>query len=287
MPNRRPRRQRSWIRGLLWLLVLALCGCPGHAGKGANLLDPLGGIQLPPSNFAIKGRMYLTVRAPRWGVSGTTSTTMVVHRPDDFYLQVRGPVNNVMVQGTLNREEAVVVIPPMNKVFVGESPDAAMRALTGGAMGVDGLLALLLARLPDEDLEVKNTQLAGKIAEISLETAGGYQLKATVQRIRSLLSDLQLYDTDGEHLMSVSYDGRFRDARNYLPRLLTMAIPGLELSVKADFQAWEVMGDIPDIFTTPKPANAELLDLEEALRSGVTAAQAPEPGGEPAEHPRP
>ncbi len=214
--------------------------------------------------------MYLGLKAPRWDVSGTTSTTMVIHRPDELYLQVRGPVNNVMVQGSANRDELVVVIPPMKKAFTASNPDAAMKALTGGALGVDGVLALLMARLPEADLELIESRDLGKIREVLLEAPGGYRVLAQVDARRGRLRSLLLRDPDGTELMTVSYEGWFRDARSFYPEQVLIEVPGLELSAKADVQAWEVMGEVPAIFVTPVPDSAEVTDLEEALERGVS-----------------
>ncbi len=268
------------LRRLLSLLtlLLVLVGCPAHSGHvGGD--DLLAGIQTGPSGFAIKGRMYLTIKAPRWDISGTTSTTMVIHRPSDLYLQVRGPVNNVMLQGTANMQELVLVIPPMNKAFTATSPDAAMRALTGGALGVDGVLAMLLARLPDVELTTLEVRDLPKARVMLLEAPGGFQVLATVDNKRGLLRGLTISDAQSAVLLEVSYEGSFRDARSYYPELLTMTVPALDLTVKADFQAWEVMGEVPAIFTTPVPEGAEVVDIEQALEGGISL---PDPS---AEHP--
>jgi hypothetical protein len=256
-------------RILLPLLALLLLGCPVHSGRfGSD--DPLVGVRMAPSGYAIKGRMYLNIKAPRWDVSGTTSTTVVIHRPDDLYLQVRGPVNNVMVQGTANKQELVVVIPPMNKAFTATSPDDAMQALTGGALGVDGVLALLMARLPDVELTTLETTEDPKSRTFVFEAPGGYLVRATIERKRGRLTGLVLSDAEDQVLMDVGYNGWFRDARAHYPEVLTMLVPKLDLGVKADFQAWEVMGEVPPIFTTPVPEGAEVVDLEAALEGGVS-----------------
>lgn len=259
-------------------LSLLLLGCPAHTARfGSD--DPLEGIQTEPSGFAIKGRMYLGIKAPRWDISGTTSTTMVVHRPSDLYLQVRGPVNNVMLQGTANEQELVLVIPPLNKAFTATNPDAAMQALTGGVLGVDGVLAMLMARLPDVELTTLEVQELPKARTLLLAAPGGYQVLATVGNKRGRLRGLVLSDADGAVLMDVTYEGSFRDARGYYPELLTMSLPALDLNLKADFQAWEVMGEVPAIFTTPVPEGAEVVDIEQALEGGLSL---PPPS---AEHP--
>ncbi len=253
----------------LSLLLLVLVGCPAHTGRFVSD-DPLAGIQTEPSGYAIKGRMYLTIKAPRWDVSGTTSTTMVIRRPSDMFLQVRGPVNNVMLQGTANKQELVLVVPPMNKAFTATSPDAAMQALTGGALGIDGVLAMLLARLPMMELELLEDRLEKKTRHLTLKAPGDYQVEATVERKRGRLRGLVISDPEDQVLVRVAYEGSFRDARAYYPELLTMEVPALDLSMKADFQAWEVMGEVPDIFSTPVPDNAEVVDLEQALEGGVS-----------------
>ncbi len=259
------------LRSARLLSVLALVltvGCPAHSGRFGND-DPLAGVVTEPSGFAIKGRMYLNIKAPRWDISGTTSTTMVVHRPHDLYLQVRGPVNNVMLQGTANRQELVLVIPPLNKAFTAASPDDAMRSFTGGALGVDGVLSMMMARLPDVDLKTIDSHETPKQRTFQLEAPGGYGVEATIERKRGVLRGLIIRGADDQELVNVSYDGSFRDARNYYPELLTMSVPALDLAMKADFQAWEVMGEVPSIFTTPVPEGAEVVDLDEALEQGT------------------
>jgi hypothetical protein len=257
--------RRAWL--LLLTPVLLLAGCV-HRGEGHG--NYLAGIQTAPSGYAITGRMYLTLRSGQLGLAGTTSTTMVVHRPDDLYLQVRGPVNNVMVQGTANRQSLVVVVPPRNKAFVAESPDAAMRALTGGALGVDGVLALLMARLPQQGLTVVDSHPSGKGTEVTLEVAGGYGALAQVDRLHRLRG-VDLHGPDGTLLATVRYDGWVRDARSYYPKRLTMEIPAIDLYIGADFQAWEVLGEVPPIFTTLVPQGAEVEHLEDVLHPEAKA----------------
>ena len=64
------------VRLLLPLWSLVLMGCPAHSGRfGAE--DPLSAVRTAPSGFAIKGRMYLNIKAPRWDISGTTSTATI------------------------------------------------------------------------------------------------------------------------------------------------------------------------------------------------------------------
>lgn len=262
--------RRAWLLPTL-LCSLLLMGCAHRRAGNGNYLA---GIQTAPSGYAITGRMYLTLRSERFGLAGTTSTTMVVHRPDDLYLQVRGPVNNVMVQGTANRQSLVVVIPPKNMAFVGDSPDAAMRALTGGAMGVDGVLALLMARLPRDGLTVIESHPAGKLTEVTLEVVGGYHATAQVDHLHRLVG-VDLTGPDGTLLATVRYDGWTRDARNFYPKQLTMEVPALDLHIGADFQAWEVMGEVPAIFSTPVPEGAEVKHLEDVLRPEAAAEEAP------------
>jgi len=251
------------------LLLLALVGCPAHNGRHSSD-DPLAGIITQPSGFAIKGRMYLNIKAPRWDISGTTSTTMVVHRPSDLYLQVRGPVNNVMLQGTANRQELVLVIPPMNKAFTATSPDAAMRALTGGALGIDGVLSMLVARLPDIDLELLEVREEKKTRELLLKAPGDFQVQASVDNKRGRLRGLVVSDPEGTVLVEMTYEGSFRDARAYYPEVFTMNVPALDLTLKADFQAWDIMGEVPAIFTTAVPEGAEVVDIEQAIEGGIS-----------------
>jgi hypothetical protein len=276
-----PHRRIPRFPALLVVCGMAttLLGCPAHSGHLDD--DPLASVQAEPSGFAIKGRMYLTVKAPRWDVSGKTSTTMVIHRPADLYLQVRGPVNNVMLQGTANERELVLVIPPMNKAFTAASPDAAMQALTGGALGIDGVLAMLMARLPNIELETDQILEEPRERTFMLTAPGDYKIQATIDRKRHRLRGLTIRDREQETLVEVQYEGSFRDARAYYPELMTMNVPALDLELKADFQAWEVMGEVPSIFTTPVPDGAEVTELEQMLEEGVSLPPATDA------HPRP
>jgi hypothetical protein len=257
-----------------WFLLLFLFSLPACAHRAASRGNYLAGIQTAPSGYAITGRMYLTLRSERLGLAGTTSTTMVVHRPDNLYLQVRGPVNNVMVQGTASRDSLVVVVPPRKQAFVAASPDDAMRALTGGALGVDGVLALLTARLPQDGLTVAGSRSVRRGTEVDLEVAGGYRATARVDSLHRL-TGVDILGPDGAPLASVRYDGWVRDGRGFYPKQLDMEVPGLDLHIGAAFQSWEVMGEVPPIFTTQVPEGTEIRHLEDVLHPEAKADEAP------------
>jgi len=249
--------------------VLIATGCGRQKTRIDSLSDPLNALRGEPQPYAVKGRMYLTVKAPRWGMSGTASSTMLVHRPDEFFLQVRGPLGNTMLQATCDASEVTLQVPSMKRFLVGENPESAMRQLTGGAVGLDGLLALLMARLPNEKAEIVEIGQVGKNIEAMMEAPNGYLVKATVERLLGRLLGVELYDPAGELLLTVSYEDWFRDARSYYPELVTLEIPGIDLWARADFQAWEVMGEVPDIFSASPPANITPEDLQQSLREGV------------------
>jgi len=238
------------VRFLL-LFALLLAGCAARA-------VPLEPLAAAPEGYALAGRMALKVRAP--GLSGTVQASLVLCRPDRLFLQVRSPLGPVLAQGTIDARRAALVVPPEARAFVADAPEAALRTLTGGALGVDGLLALLTARLPADLRRV------GEPSALAFEAPGGRRVLAHVDR-RGRLAGVDLLGPDEATLATLRYAGRRRAGRLPLPRRIAARIPGLGLAAEADLHSWEILGEVPAIFTTAIPPGFEVRPID-ALPGG-------------------
>lgn len=232
---------------MIFLTLIGLLGC--HPTTSIEAL------QAPPSPFAIKGRMYLTLKAPTLGVSGTTTAFTVFHRPEQFYLQIMAPVGGQMLSATANSSELTVSLPSKGLFLEGDNPEQALKAFTNDVIGVDGLMALFLGKLPQSINFTETTD------GLRADTEFG-ALKVELDK-RQRLRLLEATSKDGA-LLTVKYDGWFKISREYYPEIIEITLP--TISLKADFQDWEIMGSVPEIFSQQPPKGITPKSFEEALR---------------------
>ena len=225
-----------------------------------------------------KGSMSLNIVAPRWGVAGTTPATLVVQRPDGFYLQIRGPLGGVILETAAASDGFSVISPGKEFVLHDDDPDAALLELTRGALGLDGVLALLCARLPEGAFDYQEqSRSAGQIL-LEATAPQGHRVSMTVDGRSGMLSAARLTSADGEVLLDIVYEGQLRDERVLWPETMALSVPPMEIKLRARYRKWQVLDGAGDLFHLSPPADFQVRSLQDTIEA-LSADEPPADSG--------
>lgn len=246
----------------LLVAVLLLCACAHHRG---GALDPAAALTearattLPfalRASFAVKLHVNDAILSTRGG--------LVLHAPDRFRLEVLGPIGTPALV-IVSDGRALQVWNAADNVYY-EAKDAAssLQALTGGAVSLSDVVRLLSAAMPLTEAPVRASTVGEDGPVITLEAGPQALVTATLDDRHALLRDL-VVSQGGQTYAHLSYGKAQKVGRTWLPRSANVEIPALGVAAELEFQTWDELGQVPEVFSLPPPAGAEVKDLTEAL----------------------
>ncbi len=235
------------------LVAAGLAGCAAHRPEAT---------EAERGSFAWKASLSLTIQAPRWGLAATVPAALVLRRPDALFLQVRGPLGGPVAEACTDRAGASVLLPGKRRLLVEADPEAAIRTATGGALGLDGVLALLLGLAPAGD----------GAADGGVPLSDG-RVAALTRDTRGRLATLAVRDTAGADLLEAAWEGWARAEGAWRPGVLDLRLPPLDLRVRARFVSWETLGSLPVTCAHALPGGGPDGFAREGLREALEAGR--------------
>ncbi len=266
--------------GSVLLLAAFLSGC-AKSGRIAQFSeDPLAALQARHVPYALKARTTLWVHAPRWDIAGSTPASFLIHRPGRMLLTVQGPVGGVLLQAVSDGEAVGAFVPSKKRLLVSSNAEQAMRELTGGALGLDAVLGVLLGSFPLQDPEVLDVSGGGEKFVVRTAAPNDGVLEATISKRRRLIERLDVLGPTGKVRLKVSFEDFRRMGKSVLPDLVRLEVPSLDLQAELRSIDWEEVGRLPE-FTLPAPDGVVAEDLIAEIRK--TAKAVSEGANEPTE----
>lgn len=263
------------MRLLLSCALVGLLGCGPRAVRRtsddpAALLDAARARTVP---FALQGRFAVTLRGP--DLSASTNGGLVVHRPDRFRVEILTPLATPLLSVASDGQALHAFTSADRDFYRGDDAVAVLAELTGGAVSLADVVAVLTGMLPMAGADVTSlTEREGGGAEVGLRVAplpSGDQVVVradldpdgvvrTVSVERSAVGGQPLVVLEVETLDTM------RVGRSRLPEELQVRLPTLGWTVDLEFSAWDELGQIPDVFSLQPPPGSNEKDLVTTLR---------------------
>jgi len=263
------------------MMAAVITGCAKSPRLSQFAEDPVAALHGRPVPFALKARTTLWVQAPRWDIVGSTPASFLIHRPGRLLLTVQGPVGGVLLQAVSDGLGVGAYLPVQQRLLTAANAEQAIRELTGGALGLDGVLGVLVGTFPLTDPEVLSVRAEGDVFVVRVAAPNDGVLEATVGKRRHLLKRLDVLGPDGTLRLKVSFEGFERLGRSMLPELVRLEVPSLDLKAETRSMDWEEVGRLPG-FELPAPEGIAAEDLIAAIRktaravsSGASSAEEP------------
>jgi hypothetical protein len=151
-----------------------------------------------------------------------------------------------------------------------------LNELTGGAVALSDVVRVLTASLPMPKAPVTASKLEEDTLEVLLDGAQGVQVAARVDARDALLEELSVVRGE-EALVHLDYGAAKKVGRDWMPGELSLDVPALGLRVDVDFESWDELGQVPEVFDLEPPPGSTEKDLVEALKEAALK----EPGARP------
>lgn len=264
----------TWARASLLILAL-LTGCAHHGAASSDPASVLTAARAAPQPFALRAAYAVSIRRGEGTVS--TRGALIVRAPDQFRVEVNGPVGTPLLI-VASDGHALNVYNAQNSTFYrGADAPAALAELTGGALALSDVVRVLTGQIPMPSAEVQSTGVDDRGVAVTLKAPGEALVNAHLSPKTATLADLAVV-MGGVSLVTLDYDKAVKVGRSRLPGGFDLSVPSLDLGVNIDIESWDELGQIPDVFTLKPPSGATEKDLIEALHeAAVKQGSRPQP----------
>lgn len=287
-PSRRDLLGRL-VEGLVLALVLPACraGARDATRRSPDMaLDQLmvtvDAVRAAQAPFALQGRFSVRLESP--GSSGSTKGALILHRPDRFRIELLTPLGTPLLYLASNGKALHAWSQRDGRFYRGDDAGQVLAQLTGGAVGLADVNALLTGMLPLPDAPIVSVDEDEQgMVRLSLQAPQDVRVLAILDPHELITRELRVVRLDpgedlpvqgmsdgvltgGETLVEVRYAEVKRVGGNRLPEQILVSLPTLGWSLELEFLSWDELGQIPEVFELVPPAGAVEADLVATLR---------------------
>ena len=208
---------------------------------------------------------------------GTTRGGLVLHQPDNLRVDIFTPLNTPLAYIASDGQALHAWLQQERVFFRGDDASAVLDETLGGLGGVGDAVDLLTGTLPLEDAEVLDARYdeeAG-LLQVVLQGPRDVEVRAGLETSGALrtLDIVQPGDEAPAVLVEVDYPDYVRVEGHDLPAEISLHAPSLGWTVGIKVDTWNVLGQIPEVFTLAPPPGAAERDLVEALQEMAARRQ--------------
>jgi hypothetical protein len=160
-----------------------------------------------------------------------------------------------------------VMLAKERRYLVAEDAEQVLSTTTGGAAGMDDILALLVGDLPFDKAPIESSEPVEPSARKVVFTGpAGTRVEAVIDNATATLRELSAFDDGGNLVLKAEY-GEFEDVGgSLLPKLVDLTVPELDLSIGLRYKGWSTLDQAPDVFGIEAPEGM----TEESLSAMIT-----------------
>jgi hypothetical protein len=206
----------------------------------------------------LKATFHIDVRFEDEG--GSTIGALVLHPPDDLRIEIQTPFHTPLLIAATDGTAIHAYVAKGNVFLRGDDAVAALAAFAGGALHPDDLLDLLTGIPPLDDATLVSKEPIPGGVRARYDGPAGTVIRIDVDAETAALRTFEVDHSDSQ--IFVAAYGEPLKGTPY-PRSLQVKSPVLGL--RLDFQHWEELGAVPDVFSLEPPPNSVERDLLETL----------------------
>lgn len=248
--------------------------------KGPEAIPDVDGSALVESARArpvpdrLQARFQIRLKSKPLDLSGTTGGGLQVDRPGRGRIVIFGPIGGTLATLQSDGEGMAATVTKDRTHLLARDGEALLREATGGAAGVDDLLALLIGDMPFDDATVRSATPIEGAVRATLEGPDGIIVEADLDPDGSLPIQLVARDKQKSLLLEARYEGWTSLDGQQLPERVEVLVPAVDLSVNVRYQGWSRIEGEPS-FDLATPDGYREASLEQAVRDGVKGLSQP------------
>lgn len=221
----------------------------------------------------VRARFHVQVASTALDLAGSTGGGLVLDRPGRARMDLFGPLGSPVVQLAADGEAVQVLLLRQQLHYYALDAEEAVRGSTGGAVGLDTLLGVVVGDLPFDDAEARSwARLPEGGVRLVLDGPEGSTVEAVVDPAWRAPERLEARGADGTVLLRAAYGGwqPLADGGVLVPDEVALYLPGLDLSLDLRFRRWEPLDEVGDVFHPEVPDGFVSVPLEAALAEMAT-----------------
>lgn len=241
-------------------MTALLAGCP-HPPPLPTAQDPTTllarALSVPPTD-PVANRFGIHIHTPDQDVTAWGS--LVLRAPDQFRIEVAGPIGPPVLIVACDGHSVNAWLSPKQTFYAGPDADTTLRAITGGAAGLEVVAALLVGQLSASLGTPAGSAAAPPYGWRWWWTApDGSRLTTGLDTRTTRLLDVTAQDPAGRVLLDAKLT--HADLTTRYPTRLSADLPTLYASVQVDFGEWRPAAPKDAAFTITAPSGATLKQL--------------------------
>lgn len=257
------------------LTVLFVLGCgrtlpaPAPAAQ-ASLLDAARARTVPARLLA---KLSVQVRSEAMDVAGSSGGALILDRPGRGHVAVFSPLGGPLVTLQTDGTGLALALARERRHLVAAEADRVVREQTGGLVGIDEVLGLLVGDLPLDGLApAGERRTADGDLEVVLEGPRGSRVVAVLDDPTAVPVSLVATDREGRIALRAAFAPFAAGADGVLlPTEVALAVPALDLDVELRYRSWTFPETVRDVFGLAPPEGFATGPLELV---GTAAAEA-------------
>jgi hypothetical protein len=191
---------------------------------------------------------------------GSTVGGLVLHPPDDLRVEIQTPLHTTLLLATTDGTSIHAYVAKGNQYLRGDDAVATLEALAGDTVHPRELLELLAGIPPVDGLTLVSKEPIPGGVRASYDGPAGSTIRLDVDAASGALRAFEAHRGDAL-LFAATYGEPVKGA----PYPKSLAVRSALLGLRLDFQRWEELGSVPDVFTLAPPPGSVERDLIEAL----------------------
>jgi hypothetical protein len=209
-------------------------------------------------------------------MAGTTVGSVIIGHPDRIRVEIYTPFGSPLFY-LVSDGQSLHAWQHRDRIFYrGDDAGEVLSRLTGGAVGIDDVIALITARLPMPSAEILHTgQVVFAEGGVVLELKGPEEVTVRavvdpatgmVVRLRVWAGEMAPGDYGDGLIMDVHYEGRTRAGKVRLPKQVKIELPVMEWTITLNIKSWSEYLPPDATFQLVPPVGATQVELVEALK---------------------
>jgi hypothetical protein len=257
------------------LCAAVLAGCGGTLPGVATVQRPesvLEQARARPSPDPVQARYHLKVRSKPMDLAGSTGGALILDRPGQGHLAVLGPLGAPLMTLTSDGVGLAVDFVRDGRHLVGGDAESVVRDVTGGIVGIDDLFGILIGDIPLDDARIQSqSEREDGTVQLVLQGPRKSTLMAILNAGSGTPVSLVAIGRTGRRLLVAEYEPFVpHDGDLWVPSVVHVEVPQLELTVDLRFKWWKTLDTVPDVFSLDAPAGVRTESLEEAMGAWTT-----------------
>ncbi|HMV66259.1 MAG TPA: hypothetical protein PKA64_05375 [Myxococcota bacterium] len=254
--------------GQLIVGMLVLAGCAKKAPVAAAVVMKedalLTAVRARPSPDPAQAKLSVKVSSRKLGIAAPPlAGGLILDRPGRAYFTMLSPFGSPVLTLTSDGTGVQMLNTQDHQFIYADDAAVALQGASGGTIGIDDVVGLLLGQLPLDPAKVRGREPVEGGVRFLADGPGGTSLAVVVEEMHATPVRVDVADAGGAPLVSAAYEPFVEVGAWWLPSRVILEIAPVELSVDVRFKTWAQLDQAPEVFHAIAPEGYTSITFQE------------------------